>query len=162
MSKRFDRRAITPAIASVILAAATIVMGFAILAWSQSRTTSYQDEYGNVMGAETSRLGERLTLEYSFYNHTQKSIRLYFLNYGTADDVKIQSAQIQNDTWQTTLTNLTLRFFNGTTMFDQDLDVNEEGYVDLSFSPESLMIGEYYRVTISTVRASSFSWSVVT
>jgi hypothetical protein len=156
-----SKRAVSPVISSVILASVTITLGIIVLVWSQTRSATYQEEYGEVIRTEVSRLKERLTLEYSFYDSTEGCVKLYFLNYGTANDLELQIIRLSNDTWQRTFSSFTLKFLNGSVISDQDLDRGEECYVTLSVSPSSLVDGQYYYVTVTTKRGASFSWGFV-
>lgn len=144
--KCFDKRALTPVISSIIMASVVIALSFAVLAWSQIRTSDYTDTYGETTDAEIARLKERLTVEYIFYDVSSGNISIYLLNSGAIDNVKIQSVRVQNYAGYNEL-------LNGTLIPDEDLDRGEEGYLLLSCG--TLTAGTYY-VSILTERRSLF------
>jgi len=159
--KLLDKRAVSLVVSAVIMTGAAIALGFAVLAWSQSRSSEYIKEYGEATDAEMARLKERLTVEYVFYNEMNGEITIYLLNCG-AIDVKIQSVHVINGSnpWHQTFSSLSLRFFNGTLIPDGDLDVGEEGYVVLPNPPApplpTLKEDTYYYVRVVTERGSLF------
>jgi hypothetical protein len=112
-------------------------------------------DYGEATDVEIARLRERLAVEYIFYEKSSSSIRVYLLNWGTIDNVKIQSIHIRNGELHQTFSSLSLRFFDGTPIPDKDLDVGEEGYVVLLLS-DTLTEGTYYYVRVVTERGSLF------
>jgi len=155
--KRLDKRAVSAVISAVILTGAAIALGFAVLAWSQSRSSEYIKDYGEATDAEIARLKERLTVEYVFYNSSTRTIRIFLLNSGAINDTKIQSVYVRNSTWNwVTSSPPSLKSFNGASIPDQDLDMGEEGYVDVVLSPIALQAGRYYFVRIVTERGSIF------
>lgn len=149
----FDKRAVSPAISSVILTAAVIVMSFIVLAWAQSRASDYSENYGEATDVEIAKLKERLTVEYVAYDSSSRNISIYLLNCGAIDDVKIQSVHIKNSTWHQTFQNLTLKFLNDASI--PALDMGEEGYLTLS-TTDALTTGTYYFVRIVTERGALF------
>ena len=139
-------------ISSIIMASVVIALSFAVLAWSQFRTSDYAETYGETTDAEIARLKERLTVEHIFYNASSETISIYLLNCGTIDNVEIQSVRVQNDAGYNNVSlSPSLNFLNGTSILDQDLDRGEEGYFLLSCG--TLTAGNYY-VRILTERGS--------
>ncbi len=156
-----SRKAISAVISAVILTAATITMSLAILQWTLSRSSNYQEEYSQVMDSEIDRLKERLALEFAFYNSTQKEVRPYLFNWGTVDNVEPQVIRLSNSSWLKAFSNFTLRFLNGTAIPDEALDIGQEGYLALSTAPASLKVGAYYYISVVTKRGTTFTWSFV-
>jgi len=154
LRKCFDRRAVSQVISAVILTGAAIALSMAVLAWATSRSFDYTKDYGEVTDSEIARLKERLTVECVFYDRSSGNISIYLLNCGGIDNVKIQSVHLKSNTWQT-FSSLSLKFLNGTTIPDQDLDRGEEGYVVL-FLSNTLETGVYYCIRIVTERGSLF------
>ena len=142
--KCFDKRALTPVISSIIMASVVIALSFAVLAWSQIRTSDYAETYGETTDAEIARLKERLTVEYIFYNGSSGNLSIYLLNCGAIGNVEIESVRVQNYAGYNEL-------LNGTLIPDQDLDRGEEGYLLLSCG--TLTAGNYY-IRILTERGS--------
>jgi len=142
-------------ISAVILTGVAITLGFAVLLWGQSRSSDYARNYSQTTDAEIAKLKEKLTVEY-VSKLSSTSIRIFLLNAGAIDDTKIQSVYVRNSTWSwVTSSPPSLKFFNGTSISDQDLDMGEEGYVDVTLSV-ALTTGKYYSVRIVTVRGSIY------
>jgi len=154
-----NKRAESYVISAVILAGVAIAMGFAVLAWAQSRSSDYGSQLSETMNAETAKLKERLAVEYIVYDESTHKVWIYLLNWGTIDDVGVQTVHIRKDTWHLTTSTFTLSFFNGTLIPDEDLDIGEEGYILISSI--DLDDGGYYYVRVVTVRGAVFDSTFV-
>ena len=153
----FNKKAESAVISAVILTGVAITMGFVVLSWGQSRSSDFAKNYSAITDAEIDKLRERLTVEYVFYNSTSKSIRAFLLNTGSVNNTKIQSVYVRNSTWNwVTSSPPTLTSFTGAPISDQDLDMLEEGYVNVALSPIALKAGTYYYVRVVTERGSVF------
>jgi hypothetical protein len=121
-------------------------------------SSDYAKNYGKTTDAEIAKLKEKLTAEYVFYNNISKSIRIFLLNSGAVNDTKIQSVYVRNSTWSrvTSIPADGLKSFSGASIADQDLDMGEEGYVDVVLSPIALTARKLYFVRIVTGRGSIF------
>jgi len=151
----YNKKAESYVISAVILAGVAIAMGFAVLAWAQGRSSVYTQEYSETMDAETAKLKERLAVEYIVYDGNK--IRVYLLNWGTIDGVRIQSVYVRNSTWHIAVSTPPLKFLNGTST--SYLDIGKEGYTDISSN--ALKDGGYYYVRIVTVRGAVFDSTFV-
>lgn len=156
LRKLLDKRAVSPAVSSVILATAVITLSFVVLAWAQYRVSFYHEQYGEAMDIDVARLKERLMFEYVFHNRSGNTLSVYLMNCGTVDKITIQTVYVE-----TTIgaliqvnSNVTLMQFNGDEVADQNLDRGEEGY--FTFSSPSLVTGTSYSVRIITGRGSTF------
>jgi len=151
-----NKRAESYVISAVILAGVAIALGLAVLAWAQGRSSAYTQEYSETMNLETEKLRERLAVEYIVYKDGE--IRIYLLNWGTIDDVKIQTIHVRGDTLHLTVSNPVLKSLDRTQEIpDQDLDMGEEGCIVIS----SIGLDGYYYVRIVTVRGSVFDSTFV-
>ena len=138
-------------ISSIIMASVVIALSFAVLAWSQIRTSDYAENYGETTDAEIARLKERLTVEYIFYNGSSGNLSIYLLNCGAIGNVTIESVRVQNDT--------ETMFFNSTVIPDLYLDMEKTGC--LIVPNITLTEGENYFVRIWTIRRSLFDLEFV-
>jgi len=145
-----NKKAGSYVISAVILAAVSVALGLAVLAWAQGRSSVYTQEYSETMDAETAKLKERLAVEYVVYDGNE--IWIYLLNWGTIDNVEAKSVHISKGSWHLANSTFTLKFFNGTSIPDQDLDVGEEGYITVS----GILDDGYYYIRIITVRGAVF------
>ena len=150
----FNRRAVSNAVSTTILAGAVIALSLAVFAWSESRSEDYNEEFSETVDAETARLKEKLVFEYVSYGNPSYDIAVYLLNCGTIDDMEIKRVFVANDTWLQTFSNPILYFLDHTEIPDQDLDVGEEGYFVLILS--STLSSGYYNVRVVTVRGETF------
>ncbi len=150
----FKKRAVSNAVSTTILAGAVIALSLAVFAWSESRSQDYNQEFSETVDAETARLKEKLVFEYVSYANPSDDITVYLLNCGTIDDVEIKRIYIANDTWLQSFPSPTLHFLDHTEIPDQDLDVEEEGYLVLTLS--STLSSGYYNVQVVTTRGETF------
>lgn len=148
----FDRRALSPVISTVIMASVVIALSFAVLVWSQNRTSDYAQEYGEITDAEIARLNERITVEYIDHGGSG-NLKIFLLNYGDID-VRIQSVRVHNHVGYDEYFEIAeFGFHNGTISLDPYLPMGEEGYIKINCG--ALTEGKYF-VSIITERRSSF------
>jgi hypothetical protein len=150
----FNKKAESAVISAVILTGAAITLGFVVLSWGQSKSSDYAKNYSDTTDAEIAKLKEKLTVEYVFYdrNSNPPRIRIFLLNSGAINDVKIQSVYVRSSTGENWVTSdPILKSFNHAPI--PDLDMGGEGYVDVSVT---LQAGTYYFVRIVTGRGSIF------
>ena len=150
----FNKRAVSNAVSTTILAGAVIALSLAVFAWSESRSEDYSQEFSETVDAETARLKEKLVFEYVSYGNPSYDISVYLLNCGTIDDVEIKRVYITNDTWLQSFPTPILYFLDHTEIPDQDLDVGEEAYLVLTLS--STLSSGYYNVQVVTIRGETF------
>ncbi len=150
-----NKKAEAAVVSAVILAGVAIALGFAVLIWGQNLSQVYTKSYGDTTNSEIAKIKETLSVEY-VYKLNETSVRIFILNSGAINDLKIQSIYLRygGTTWVTS-SPPTLKWFNGTTIPDQKLDVQEQGYVEF-VSPVSFTSGGYYLVRIVTLRGSIF------
>lgn len=154
-----NKRAESYVISAVILAGVAIALGLVVLAWAQSRSSDYASQYSETMNAETAKLGERLAVEYIDYDESTHKLWIYLLNWGTIDDVEIQTVHIRKGSWHSAISTFTLTFFNGAPIPDEDLDIGEEGCIVISSI--DLDVSGYYYLRIVTVRGAVFDSTFV-
>jgi len=158
-----ERRAVSVAISNVILTGAVIVVGFVVLFWGQSQSSAYNNAYSQTMSSDIASLQEKLTFENVFYNSSAKVVLVYLLNSGKQNNVTIKAVSVKNvitGTYVIWSSPVVLKFFNGTTMTKQHLDMAQQGYFVLSLAG-SLNTGTRYSVLITTGRGSSFESTYV-
>jgi len=153
------RRAVSAVVSNVILVGAVIAVSFVVLAWTQYRSSAYNEQYSEAMDADIARLKERLAFEYVFYSGG--NLTVYLMNCGTIDNVTIQTVYVKDPTGAPiqVSSSITLMQFNGTQIADKDLDRGEEGYFMLSSL--SLSTGASYSLRIVTGRGSTFDYMFV-
>lgn len=152
-----DKGAASHVISATMLTSVAITLGLIVLAWTQSQSSDFTRQYSETTSAETAKIRERLAVEYAVYDEDE--VWIYLLNWGKIDDVEIQTVIIKKGTWHPTTSTPTLKFLNGTLIPDQDLDMGEEGYINVPVS--NLEIGCYYSFRIVTVRGAVFDSSFV-
>jgi hypothetical protein len=152
-----NRRAISAVISNVILVGAVIAVSFVVLFWAQYRSSAYNEQYSEAMNSDIAKLKERLVYEYVFYDEGEDKLYVYLMNVGTVNNVTVQTVYVRNSTWFTVFSSVELKFLNGTST--NDLDIESEGYFILS--SVNLISGESYSVRIITERGSIFDISFV-
>jgi len=153
-----NRRGISPVISNIILVAAVIAVGFAVLAWTYSTSSSYVSQYGSTVNSDIDKLRERVAFEYIFYNNTAtpQNLTVYIMNFGQVGKVNVTTAYVSNSSWLVTFSNIQLRFLNTTQT--SYLNAGQEGYFVL---PITLQTGGSYTVKIVTWRGSIFASTFV-
>jgi len=156
-----NRRGISPVISNIILVAAVIVAGFAVLAWTLFTSSSYVDQYGSTVNSDINKLRERVAFEYIFYNNTAtpKSLSVYIMNFGQVGQVNVTTAYVSNSSWLATFPSPQLRFLNATQT--SYLNAGQEGYFVLSLGSITLKTNSSYTVKIVTWRGSIFESTFV-
>jgi hypothetical protein len=155
--KRQNRRAVSAAISNVILTAAVITVGFIVLAWTQYRASSYNQQYGDAMDSDLARLKEGLIFEYIFHNQGTNVLSVYVMNSGTIDGVTIQTFYVSNASWLDSRYNINLKFFNNTPA--TSLSRGSEAYFQIASL--NLVANSTYRIAIVTGRGSSFETTYI-
>lgn len=144
-----NRRAINAVISNLILITAVLVVGFAVLFWSQAQAADYQKAQTGLITQDINQLQEKISLEYSNYN--SGTSKFYLLNSGSVN-VTIQNvylSSIQNPV------SFTLKTFSGSDVPSMALNITSgqrEGYIQVS---QALPSG-IHTVTIVTTRGSTF------
>jgi len=153
------RRAVSVVVSNVILTGAVIAVSFVVLAWTQYRSSAYNEQYGEAMNADIAKLKERLAFEYVFYSGG--NLTVYLMNCGTIDNVTVQTVYVKDAAGVPIQVNssITLMQFNGTQIADKDLDRGEEGYFVLSSL--SLSTGASYSLRVITGRGSTFDHTFI-
>ncbi len=148
-----NRRAESAVISNVILIGAVIVVGFAALFWSQSQSSTYQQQYSDTINSYATQQQERISLEYVSY--TNGILRVYLMNSGPIS-ITLQSLRVNNISYN--ITNL-YDFNTGTPLGTTSLNATigqKEGYIS---QPVTLAPGSY-TLTITTRRESSFVFTI--
>ena len=152
-----NRHGVSPVIANIILVATVISVGFAVLAWTYSTSSSYTTQYGTTVSSDVDKLRERVAFEYIFYNTTSpKNLTVYMMNFGQVGKVNVTTVYVSNSSWLASFSSPQLKFLNTTQT--SYLNVGQEGYFVL---PITLQTGTSYAIKIVTWRGSIFESTFV-
>lgn len=80
-----QRRALSPVIATVILAGVVLAIGGAVWSYSLGATTAIADEYVSDTMSLVNEIIERFDVEHIHYNITNDILRVWIYNYGEVD-----------------------------------------------------------------------------
>ena len=152
-----DRRAVSAVISNLILIGAVIVIGFAVVAWTYSRSSAYMTQYSDSVNSDVDKLRERVSFEYVFYNNTARNMSVYLMNSGKVGNMNFTTVYVSNTSGVVGIFNSTqfqLKFLNETST--PNLGVGKEGYFVISLSSIPLTQGNVYTVKVVTWRGSSF------
>lgn len=157
----YRRRGVSAVISNVILTGAVVAVSFAVLFWTQYRSSAYNEQYSEAMDADIARLKERLAFEYVFHHRSGNKLLVYLMNCGTIDDTTVKTVYVTTSTGEQVrvFSSVTLMDFDGNEIADQDLDEGEEGYFVLfstGLAPDSS-----YSVRVVTGRGSTFDHKFV-
>jgi len=152
-----DRRAVNVVVSNLILVGAVIALGFSVLSWTYSRSSTFNTEYANLVEANSERMKEKLVFEYIFYNASENELTVYLINCGESNDVSLANVYLSNGSWLQSFSDIELRFLNGT--LTESLDIGEEGYFKLSVS---LVADTSYSIRIVTERGRLFDTTFIT
>lgn len=145
-----NRQAISPVISNLILIAAVIAVGFSVLAWAQSQSSIYNQQYSGVIGSNINQLQESIVFEYIHYHSATNNLTVYLMNSGTIGNVGVATVYVNNNPNST----IALRLLS-TGVSISSLNATQEGYFSISPSP-SLSSGTDYSIRIITNRGSAF------
>jgi predicted PurR-regulated permease PerM len=145
-----SRRAVSAVISNMILVAAVIAVGFAMLAWAQSQSSNYTNQYGRAISSDINQLQERIVFEYISYNNSKNNLTVYLMNSGTIGSVSITTAYVNN----TPNSTIALRLLSSGASINS-LNATMEGYFSIIPYP-SLAPGTNYSIKVITGRGSSF------
>jgi hypothetical protein len=141
-----NKRAVNAVISNMILIAAVVVVGFAVLAWAQTQSSQYQQAQTGIVNKDINQLQERLSFEYIAYS--DGTLTVYIMNTGSIGNVNVTSVQIGSDT-PAAISNLYT--LSGTQV--SSLNTGQDGYFTV---PKSLTQGTNYSIKVITSRGSSF------
>lgn len=150
-----SRRAISAVISNLILIAAVIAVGFAVIAWAQYSSSQYNEQYSSAINSDINQLQERVALEACWYDSTATSLKAYLMNSGPVN-VTIQSVYVSSQSGSAQQYNFTLHNLQSQLLLGKTLNATtgmREGYVLIS--PISLSSGSY-SIRIITARGSAF------
>jgi len=149
-----SRRAVSAVISNLILIGAVIVVGFAMLSWAQSQSSSYNQQYSSAISSNVNQVQERIALE-ACYNSTPTNLKAYLMNYGTVN-VTIRNVYVGSQSGSPQLYNFALYNFQDKLVSGKTLNATtgmREGYVLISSI--TLSSGSY-SIRIITVGGSAF------
>ncbi len=150
---RFKRgkKAENTIIANAMLAGAVIALGFVTLTWTYQQAQVANMEYAATIDSQSSKIKEKLVIEYTCYNQTDGKLFVYLLNCGQSNSVDISNICISNSSWTEIFQIEELKLFNGTSI--STLNIHEHCYFDTLIS---LLAGIQYSLKITTERGCTF------
>ncbi len=143
-----NKRAISAIVSNIILVGAVIIVGLAVLAWSQSQSSSYQRQYSGVVNANINQLQEKLVFEYVVVNGS--NLNVYLLNVGS-QNVTFASVLVNG---QANATAVKLHPFGDSSTVLPSIGSNQQAYFSVPTSGISP-----YSIKIVTGRGSIFAGS---
>jgi hypothetical protein len=150
-----SRRAVSAVISNLILIAAVIAVGFAVIVWAQSTSSNYTNQYGQAINTDINQLQERIALE-ACYNSTPTTLNAYLINSGKVN-VTIQTVYVSSQSGNPTPYSFKLYTFQNQLVPSNTLNATtgmREGYVSITL-PNPLSGGSY-SLRIITAGGSAF------
>ncbi len=144
---RTNRRAINAVISNIILIAAVIAVGFAVLIWSQYQSANYQLEYSDEVNGNIAQIQEKIVFQY-VVREANGNLSVYLLNCGSRD-VNISQVYVNGNNCSTAFT--LHPFGAGTSVVP--IGVGAQAKIDIVVP---ISVSSPYVVKIVTVRGSNF------
>lgn len=138
-------------IATVILSATVLTLGFVVLYWAQIESSRINSEYARNVSEGIELLNEKILLIHTHYDNATKELGIFLMNYGVDGYITMDRAILKNDTWTESF-DVELRSLDGIPI--SSLGSKQEGYFtlyDLSLTENSL-----YTLQIQTRRGGLF------
>jgi len=89
-----NKRALSPIFATVLLAAIILVFGSVAYYYSSNVTRTATNDYVNTLSGSQQAIAERIGFENVVYNQTSKTLTVYIINCGIANNLQINSVFI--------------------------------------------------------------------
>ena len=155
-----NRRALSPVFATMMLVAIVMVCGSVAFFFSNNMTKNATDEYLSNLSASEQSISERMSFQHVQYNPVSQTLTIYLLNYGTTNDIKLNSLILYDQEHKIVggpydLTSTALRpIDDGDVILSNSLNSGDEGYfaVTLTTSLED----ELYRINLITQSGAVF------
>jgi hypothetical protein len=157
----FDRRALSPIFATVLLATIIIVVGSVAFYFSTNLTTNATNGYVNSLAISQQSISERIGFENVIYNHTSNTLTVYIINSGNANNLKLNLLflyDVNNNLVgnPVDLSSVTLRSIDGGAPVQGNLlNAGTEGFFSAS---ASLTPGSVYTLHLVTKSGSAFDY----
>ena len=166
-----DKRALSPIFATLLLATIIIVFGSVAFYYSSNLTRTATNNYVNTISNSQQAISERIGFENVVYTSSSKNLTVYIINYGSANNVQIDSVFIYDANHnivgqpysQSSI--LTLKPIASSTptptpITGNSLNVGKEGYFTITSVTQSggqaLTSGSLYTIHLITKSGSSF------
>jgi len=98
-SFRFDKKAASPVVSTLILTAGVIAMSIAVLYWTYSMGKIGNLEYSKSTAASSNAISERIGFEYMTYDSSSGNLTVSIINWGKADNVIIAHVLILDSSY---------------------------------------------------------------
>jgi hypothetical protein len=151
-----NKRAVSTAISSVIMAAAVITVGFSVLSWTFTKSADYNQLYATKMQSNLNKINEKLVFEFISFNRSRSELSIYLLNCGQSNNVSLSSVNLGNNSWHQSFSNITLVGSNNSNI--QNLNVYNQGHIKLTVN---LQTNLSYSINVLTARGRDFNFEFV-
>lgn len=157
----FDRRALSPIFATVLLATIVIIVGSVAFYFSTNLTNNATNGYVNSLSNSQQSISERIGFENLIYNHTSNMLTVYIINSGNANGVKFNLLFLYDVNHNLVgspvdLSSVTVRSIDGGAPVQGNfLNSGAEGYFSVS---ASLTPGSTYTLHLVTKSGSTFDY----
>ena len=157
-----NKRALSPIFATMILAAIVIVFGSIAYYFANNLTTTTTNNYVSSLSNSQQAISERIGFEDVQYLSLPQTLKVYIINCGIANNVKIDSVFIYNSNnnivgapFSGNQISALKSIDGGSQIPSNSLNVGKEGYFTISVS---LSPGSTYTIHLITKSGSSFDY----
>jgi hypothetical protein len=163
-----NKRGLSPIFATMILATIIIVFGTVAYYYSSNLTSSATNSFTNSMSSSQQSISERIGFENVLYNSSLRTLTVYIINCGSANNLQINSVFIYDNDhnivgqpFSDAQISLLQPIDHGTPtptpITGNRLNVGQEGY--FTVSSNSLSSGSLYTVQLITKNGSNFNYA---
>jgi len=165
-----DKRALSPIFATVLLATIIIIFGSVAYYYSTNLTTTATNNYVNTLSNSQQAIAERISFENIVYTPSNVTLKVYIINSGIANAVKINSVFLYDAShnivgvYSVTPSQISVMqtIDGGVAISGNSLNVGKEAYfnvfnVQLAAGPP-LTSGSIYSIQLTTQRGSTFDY----
>jgi len=81
----FDRRGLSPVVATIVLCGVVLVLGISVWSYTYGVGSYLQTRYYEGVSGQIDAISERFTIEHIVYNGTLTELQIWIYNYGSVD-----------------------------------------------------------------------------
>jgi hypothetical protein len=166
-----DRHALSPIFATVLLASAIIVFGSVAFYYSSNLTTTATNDYLSTLSNSQQAISERIGFENVVYDQSSKTLTVYIINCGSANNIKIDSVFLYDgshkiaggspysgSTQISALQPIDRSSPSPTPITGNALNVGKEAYFNVTLNQDTILSDPIYTIHLITQSGSYFDY----
>jgi hypothetical protein len=159
-----EKRALSPIFATVLLASIIIAFGSVAYYYSSNLTRNATNDYVKTLSDSQQAMSERIAFENVVYSSSPNTLKIYVLNCGSANNIKINSIFLYDENHAITggspysgsTISVLKTIEEDTPIADNSLNVGKEGYFTVTLSTS--LVDPFYTIHLITQSGSYFDY----